>query len=129
MRTIAHLCLGLGVSVLLVAPAVAELAMTAAPVTMRAGPAGKAGIVQRIPQSAQIDVGKCARNWCRASWRGRSGYVPAEAIVVGSLPTALSGDKMPPLLVQAPPADAARATWRWTGFYMGGNLGFGAPSR
>ena len=76
MRTIVRLCLGLGASIALVAPAVAELAMTGAPVAMRAGPSGKAGVVQRIPQSAEIELLKCARGWCHASWRGRFGYIP-----------------------------------------------------
>jgi hypothetical protein len=126
---IARLCLGLGVSAVLVAPAVAELAMTGAPVAMRAAPTGKAGVVQRIPQNAQVDVGKCARDWCRASWRGRSGYIPAEAVALGPPPANLAGDKMPPPVVNAPPADATPPAWRWQGFYLGGNLGFGAPSR
>lgn len=127
MTKFARLWLGLSVSVVLIAPAVAELAVTGAPVTMRAGPSGKAGVVQRIPQSAQIDVEKCARNWCRGSWRGRFGYVPEEAIVLGSAPSVLSGDKMPPPVLNAPP-DAARPAWRWTGPYLGLNGGFGSGS-
>jgi hypothetical protein len=126
---IARLCLGLSVSVVLVAPAVAELAMTGAPVAMRAAPTGKAGIVQRVPQNAQVDVGKCARDWCRASWRGRSGYIPAEAVALGPPRASLAGDKMPPPFVNAPPADATPPAWQWQGFYLGGNLGFGAPTR
>jgi hypothetical protein len=128
MRTFARLCLGLSASIVLVAPAVAELAMTGAAVTMRAGPTGKARVVQRIPQSAQIDVEKCARNWCRGSWRGRFGYVPAEAIVLGSPPAVLPGDKMPRPVVNTPPTDATRPAWRWTGPYIGGSFGFGSSS-
>jgi hypothetical protein len=127
MTRFARLCLGLSVSIVLVAPAVAELAMTGAPVTMRAGPSGKAGVVQRIPQSAQIDVERCARNWCRGSWRGRFGYVPAEAIALGSPPSVLPGDKMPPVL-NAPSTDATRPASRWTGPYIGLNGGFGSGS-
>ena len=102
--------------------------MTGAPVTMRVGPTGRAGIVQRIPQSAEIDLEKCVRNWCRASWRGRFGYVPAEAVVLGSPPTTLPGDKMPPPVVNAPPTDVARPAWRWTGPYIGLNGGVGSGS-
>ncbi len=80
---IARLGLGLAVSMALLAPALAELAMTGAPVAMRAGPSGKAAVVQRVPQRAEIELEKCTRSWCRASWRGRFGYIPAEAVVFG----------------------------------------------
>jgi Bacterial SH3 domain len=127
MRRILRLGLGLAISMAPIAPALAELAMTGAPVTMRAGPTGRAAVVQRIPQNAEIDLEKCDRNWCRASWRGRSGYIPAEAVALGSPPTALPGDKMPPPAVNAP-TDAARPSWRWTGPYLGVNGGFGSSS-
>jgi hypothetical protein len=125
---IARLCLGLGVSIVLVAPAVAELAMTGAPVTMRAGPTGKAGIVQRIPQSAEIEVLKCVRGWCRASWRARFGYIPAEAVVLGPPRATLPGDEMPPPVVNSQPTYLAPPVWRWTGPYVGLNGGFGSGS-
>jgi hypothetical protein len=127
MRRILRLCLGLAISMALIAPALAELAVTGAPVAMRAGPTGRAGVVQRIPQSAEIDLEKCAGDWCRASWRGRFGYVPAEAVVLRSPPMALLGDKMPPPVVNAP-RDAARPAWRWTGPYFGVNGGLGSSS-
>ncbi len=94
---------------------------------MRAGPSGKAALVQRVPQRAEIELKKCTRSWCRASWRGRFGYVPAEAVVFGSPPMALAGDKMPPPVVNAP-TDAPRPAWRWTGPYIGVNGGFGSRS-
>ena len=124
---IARVCLGLAVSVALVAPALAELAMTGAPVAMRAGPSGKAALVQRVPQRAEVELMTCAHSWCRASWRGRSGYIPADAVALGPPPTALPGDKMPPPLVNTP-ADATRSAWRWTGPYVGVNGGFGSSS-
>jgi hypothetical protein len=65
---------------------------------MRARPNGKAAIVQRIPQSAEVGLEKCAHRWCRASWRGRFGYIPAEAMVLGPPPSGLPGDAMPPRL-------------------------------
>jgi hypothetical protein len=128
MRKIVRLYLGLGVFIALVSPAVAELAMTGAPVTMRIGPTGNAGVVQRIPQSAEIEVEKCARAWCRASWRGRFGYVPAEAVVLGPPPATLQGNEMPPPVVYASPTYATPPAWRWTGPYIGLNGGFGSGS-
>ena len=128
MRKIVRLYLGLGVFIALVSPAVAELAMTGAPVTMRIGPTGNAGVVQRIPQSAEIDVEKCARAWCRASWRGRFGYVPAEAVVLGPPPATLPGNEMPPPVVYVSPTYATPPAWRWTGPYIGLNGGFGSGS-
>jgi hypothetical protein len=128
MRKIVRAFPGLGVFIALVSPAIAELAMTGAPVTMRVGPTGKAGIVQRLPQSADINVGKCAHGWCHVLRRGRFGYVPPEAVVLGSPPTTLLGDKMPPPVVNAPPTDATRPAWRWTGPYVGVNGGFASGS-
>jgi hypothetical protein len=126
MRRIVRLSLGLGFSIALIAPASAELAMTGAPVMMRAGPTGKAGVVQRIPKRAEIVLEKCVRNWCRASWRGRFGYIPADAVVLGPPPTILPGDEMPPPVVFASPTYITPPAWRWTGPYVGLNGGVGS---
>jgi hypothetical protein len=108
-------------------PALAELAMTGAPVAMRVAPSGKAQIVQRIPASAEIEVDRnCPRGWCRASWRHLSGYVPAEAVVLGPPPATLPGDELPPPVVYALPTYVTPPVWRWDGPYVGGNFGFGA---
>ncbi len=128
MRRIVRLSLGLGFSIALIAPASAELAMTGAPVTMRAGPTGKAGVVQRIPQRAEIVLEKCVRNWCRASWRGRFGYIPSNAVVLGPPPATLPGDEMPPPVLYASPTYITPPAWRWTGPYVGLNGGFGSGS-
>jgi Bacterial SH3 domain len=125
---IARICLGFGVSMALVAPAIAELAMTGAAVTMRARPTGSAGVVQRIPQRAEIDVEKCVRNWCRASRRGGSGYIPADAVVFGTPPARLPDARMPPPAVDASPTHVTPPAWRWTGPYIGLNGGFGSGS-
>jgi hypothetical protein len=128
MRTIVRLYFGLGLSIALIVPASAELAMTGAPVTMRAGPTGKAGVVQRIPQGAEIVLEKCVGNWCRASWRGRLGYIPADAVVLGPPPATLPGDEMPPPVVYASPTYITPPAWRWTGPYVGLNGGVGSGS-
>ena len=127
MRKIVRLCLGLGFSIAFLAPALAELAMTGAPVTMRVGPTSKAGIIQHVPQNAEISLERCVLDWCRASWHGKSGYVPAQAVVLSS-PTTLPGEKMPPPVVNGASTDAARPAWRWTGPYIGLNGGFGSGS-
>ena len=123
---IRRLCLGFVVSLALAAPAMAELAMTGAPVTMRARPAGKAVVVQNIPRTAEIEIVRCARGWCHASWRGRFGYIPAEAVVLGPPPATLPGDEMPPPFVNVQPTHVTPPVWRWTGAYVGGNWGLGS---
>ena len=128
MRIIARLWLGLAVSIVAVAPAMAELAMTGAPVTMRARPSGRAAVVQRIPQSAEIEVLRCARGWCHASWRGGFGYIPEEAVVLGPPPATLPGDEMPPPFVNVQPTYITPPVWRWRGPYVGVNGGFGSAS-
>jgi hypothetical protein len=128
MRTIVRLYFGLGLSIALIAPASAELAMTGAPVTMRAGPTGNASVVLHVPQRVEIVLEKCVRNWCRASWRGRLGYIPADAVVLGPPPATLPGDEMPPPVVYASPTYIMPPAWRWTGPYVGLNGGFGSGS-
>ena len=125
---IARVLLGLGVFIAFILPAFAELAMTGAPAMMRDGPTGKSAIVQRIPQSAEISVEKCARTWCRASWRGKFGYISAAAVVFGPPPATLPGDEMPPPVVYASPTFVTPPAWRWTGPYVGINGGFGSGS-
>ena len=123
---IRRLFFGFGVVVAFSAPALAELAMTGAPVAMRAGPASNARIVQRIPASAEIEVEKCARGWCHASWRNRPGYIPADDVVLGPPPATLPGNEMPPPVVYPLPTYVTPPVWRWDGPYVGTNLGFGA---
>ena len=123
-----RLYLGLSVFIALVSPAIAELAMTGAPVTMRAAPTGNAGVVERIPQSVEIHVEKCVRAWCRASWHGRFGYVPAQAVVLRSPLATFPRDKMPPPVVNGPSTDATPPARLWTGPYIGLNGGFGSGS-
>jgi hypothetical protein len=123
---IGRVLLGFAVAVAFSAPARAELAMTGVPAAMRAGPACNARIVQRIPASAEIEVLKCARGWCHASWRHLSGYIPADAVVLGPPPATLPGDEMPPPVVNALPTYVTPPVWRWTGGYVGGNFGFGS---
>jgi Bacterial SH3 domain len=125
---IGRLCLGLGLSIAVIGPASAELAMTGAPVAMRAGPSGNAAVVQRVPQRAEIDLEKCAHAWCRASWRGRFGYIPEQAVVLGPPPATLPGDEMPPPAVYASPTYVTPPAWRWTGPYIGVNGGVGSNS-
>jgi hypothetical protein len=127
MRKTVRFCLGLGVFLALVSPAMAGLATTGAPVAMRAEPTGKAGIVQHIPQSAEISLEKCVRNWCRASWRGRFGYLPEDAVVLGPPLTTLPGDKMP-TPVSASPIHVTAPAFQWTGPYVGLNGGVGSSS-
>ena len=123
---IRRLFFGFGVVVAFSAPALAELAMTGAPVAMRAAPSGKAAVVQRVPASAEIEVVRnAARGWCQASWRHLSGYIPAEAVVLGPPPATLPGNEMPPPVVYVQPTYVTPPAWRWTGAYVGTNFGFG----
>jgi hypothetical protein len=123
---IRRLLFGFGVVLAFAAPALAELAMTGAPVAMRAGPTGIARIVQRIPASAEVEVEKSVRGWRRASWRNIWGYIPADAVVLGPPPATFPGNGMPPPVVNTAPTYVAPPAWRWTGAYVGGNLGFGS---
>jgi hypothetical protein len=115
-----------GMSLALATPALAEPAMTAQAVTMRSGPTQKSSVVQRMPANAEMDLMKCARGWCRASWRNRFGYVPMEAVVLGPPPATLPGQETPPPVVYALPTYVTPPVWRWDGAYIGGSWGFGS---
>jgi len=113
-------------AVTLAGPALAELAMTGAPIAMRVAPSAHAQIVQRVPASAEVELGRCARGWRHASWRGRQGYIPCDAVVLGPPPATLPGNEMPPPVVNALPTYVTPPAWRWTGAYGGANFGLGS---
>jgi hypothetical protein len=117
-----------GMSLALAGPSFANPAMTGAPVTMHAAPNGKSRVVQRIPANAEIDLSTCGRGWCQASWRHLSGYIPAEAVVLGPPPATAPGNEMPPPVLSATPTNVAPPTRQWTGPYVGTNFGFGSGS-
>jgi hypothetical protein len=117
-----------GMALALAGPSFANPAMTGAPVTMHAAPNGKSRVVQRIPANAEIDLSTCGRGWCQASWRHLSGYIPAEAVVLGPPPATAPGNEMPPPVLSATPTNVAPPTRQWTGPYVGTNFGFGSGS-
>jgi hypothetical protein len=122
---IGRFLVGIGLSVGAAAPALAEPAMTGAPVTMRSAPTGRAAVVQRIPANAEIDLVNCSRGWCYSSWRNLFGYIPADIVVSGS-PPGVAGPPVAvgPPVVDAPPVVVAPA-WGWGGPYIGGGWGYG----
>jgi hypothetical protein len=117
--------LAVGIVSALAGPSFANPAMTGAPVTMHAAPSGKSRMVQRIPANAEIDLSTCGGGWCQASWRHLSGYIPAEVVVLGPPPATLPGNEMPPPVVDVLPTYVTPPVWRWSGPYVGGNVGFG----
>jgi hypothetical protein len=117
-----------GMSLALAGPSFSNPAMTGAPVTMHAAPNGKSRVVQRIPANAEIDLSTCGRGWCQASWRHLSGYIPAEAVVLGPPPATAPGNEMPPPVLSATPTNVAPPTRQRTGPYVGTNFGFGSGS-
>jgi hypothetical protein len=119
-----RLLLAAGLCLSFAVPSFADLAMTGAPVTMRAAPTAKARLVQQIPASAQIDVSKCKRGWCYASWRNLFGYIPAGAVVQGPPLATAPGNELPPPVVDAQPAYTPPA-WGWGGPYIGFSGGYG----
>ena len=117
--------LAAGLCFIFAAPSFADPAMTGAPVTMRAGPSGKARVVQQIPANAEIDLSGCDHGWCYSSWRNLFGYIPSEVVVRGPPPAALPGNELPPPVVDAQPAYIAPHAWGWVGPYIGFNGGYG----
>jgi hypothetical protein len=109
----------------LATPSFADMAMTGTPVTMHATASAKSRVVQRIPANAEIDLSKCGRGWCFASWRNLFGYIPADAVVLGPPPAALPGNELPPAVAYAQPTYLAPPVWTWSGPYVGVGWGYG----
>jgi hypothetical protein len=125
-----RLLLSAGLCVGLVGPSFADPAITTAWSNMRSAPSAHAHIVQGVPANAQIDLQTCGANWCHASWRNLSGYIPAFAVAqagpppgdVAAPPPAVVA--APPVVVAAPPIVVGPA-WGWGGPYVGGGWGYG----
>ena len=112
----AGLCLGL------VGPASADPAITTAWSNMRRAPSAHSHVVQSVPASAEIDLRNCAGNWCYASWRGLSGYIPSFAVAQAGAPPAVVA--APPVVVAPAPIIVGPA-FGWGGPYIGGGWGYG----
>ncbi len=117
-------------------PSAAEIVWTSAPSVMRRAPNPVSRFVQEVPANAQVDLRRCAYDWCRASWRGRVGYIPAYAVGGGPAPIAAPPQVVystppvvyaPPPVVYAPPpvfvAPPPPPGPVWGGSYVG--FGFG----
>ena len=122
----------LGALVLAASPALAEPVWTSAPSVMRRAPSPAARPIQTIPPSAQILLRSCGADWCYASWRNRSGYIPAYA-VSNAAPPGYGGP--PPGFEGPPPVEGgggavilgppgAGQGHNWGGPYVGGGWGW-----
>ena len=72
---------------------------------MRRAPRPTARAIQEVPPNAQIYLKTCRGDWCYASWRHLSGYIPAYAVNIAPPP----GVGAPP-----PPVDGG-----WGAFGVG----------
>ncbi len=125
-----RLLLAAGLIVGLAAPSFADPAITTAWSDMRSAPNAHSRIVQSVPADAQIDLQTCAGDWCHASWRNRSGFIPSFAVAeagpapgdVAVAPPVFAGG--PPVVVAAPPVVVGPA-FGWGGPYVGFGWGGG----
>ena len=117
-----RLLLAAGLVVGLAGPSFADPAVTTAWSNMRHAPSAHSRVVQSVPANAQIDLQNCAGDWCYASWRNLSGYIPSFAVAEAGAPPAVAAG--PPVVVAAPPVVVAPA-WGWGGPYVGFGWGYG----
>ncbi len=117
-----RLLLSAGLSVGLIGPSFADPAVTTAWSNMRSAPNAHSHIVQSVPANAQIDLQNCAGDWCHASWRNLSGFIPAFAVAQAGPPP---GGAPPPAVVVAPAPIIVGPAWGWGGPYVGGGWGYG----
>ena len=119
-----RLLLAAGLSVGLAGPSFADPAITTAWSDMRSAPSGHSRVVQSVPANAEIDLQNCAGDWCHASWRNLSGYIPAFAVAEAAAPppgvaaAAAAGRR------RAPPVSSPRPIG-WGGPYVGVGWGYG----
>jgi uncharacterized protein YraI len=118
-----RLLLAAGLCAGVVGPSLADPAITTAWSNMRRAPSAHSRIVQGVPANAQIDLQGCGPEWCSASWRNLSGYIPAFAVAEGGAPPPLAVAP-PPLVVAAPPLIVGPG-YGWGGPYVGGYWGGG----
>ena len=119
-----RLLLAAGLCVGLVGPSFAYEAVTTAWSNMRRAPSAHSRVVQSVPANAQIDLQNCTGDWCFASWRDLSGYIPAFAVAEAAVPPPVTVAPAPPVVVTAPPIVVGPA-FGWGGPYVGGYWGYG----
>jgi len=121
------LLLAAGLCVGLVGPSFAAPATTTAWSNMRHAPSGHSRVIQSVPANAQIDLVNCSGDWCFASWRGLSGYIPSFAVAEVGPPPGVAA--APPIVAAAPPVVVAPSVvgpaWSWGGPYVGVGYGWG----
>jgi hypothetical protein len=105
-------------------PALAEPVWTNAPSVMRRAPNPAARVVQEIPPSAQIYLKSCRGDWCYASWRNRSGYIPAYAVAEEAPPSDFGAPPVGGGAVVVGPPPVAGPGFGWGGPYVGGGWGW-----
>ncbi|HLW90064.1 MAG TPA: hypothetical protein VKS78_02025 [Roseiarcus sp.] len=115
-----NLILGLGLSVALCSPGLADPALTTAPSAMRAAPSPRAHIVQNVPPRAEIDLSNCSKNWCYVSWRNMFGYLPVSVVAAGPNEAPPPGYAPGPPVYPPPPVVAP---WGWGPFFGYGGYG------
>ena len=88
------------------ASALARPAMTTYLANMRSGAGPGFPVIASIPERSVVDMGACARTWCRVTWNGMAGYVAA-----GLLTTRISSPVPAP--VPAPSAVPSEDNYRY----------------
>ena len=115
--------LAAGLCVGVVGPSFADPAITTAWSNMRRAPSAHSRVVQGVPANAEIDLQGCGPDWCSASWRNLSGYIPAFAVAGGGAPPPVVAAP-PPVVVAAPPIIFGPA-YGWGHPYGWGGYGYG----
>lgn len=72
----ALLCLGAGLTALIVAgaPALAKPAYVPSTVNLRAAPGTKSEIVAKIPGGSLVETKECSEGWCEITWQEKTGF-------------------------------------------------------
>ena len=65
--------------------------MASSPMAMRTHTTHQAAVIEVVPANAVIDVTRCYRGWCEASYAGQMGYVHAPILVSAAAPSADAG--------------------------------------
>ena len=65
--------------------------MASSPMAMRTHATHQASVIEVVPANAVIDVTRCYRGWCEATYAGQTGFVHAPILVSAAAPSADAG--------------------------------------
>ena len=65
-------------------PALARSGTTTTELALRAAPSANTELLLTMPAGAQVNVGGCARGWCKVAWNSYAGYASQSGLSISA---------------------------------------------